>query len=870
MRQIQYLFLFFLTSTLTTTGQHEKPDSSFTVRVESFLTAGPISAPSPVFHSEGISKSTPTSLLQYDYYPVDKMVPVTGQTLPSPETLSLVWERIDADSEGRITFDYPDDTLPRIYYTALYINANRWLKGTLTVHSCQLMQIYLNGDLVASKTTTESGSDTTACTPGQASKDIELIPGKHLIIIKTLRDPDSNSDWFIKGALTVKHPYISGDIDISTYPLRFIDMTNVLDDPRVDNARISPDGELAAVTITRALPPTDIAETWIEIYRTRDGQPYRTYRGGTRINGFAWSPDGTSYSYVQNEDGKTSLWVVNRTDGSQYALLEKISDFSSYQWSPDGSFIVYGITEREEPDKSGVRRVSGLTDRWPWWRHKTYLHLVHVPSGLRYRLTAGELSTSMNSISPDGSKIIFSRTLYDATERPYSQTEFYILDLTTMQIDSVYSGGWSSSAQWSPDGRHILFTGGPSFFGEKGLQIPSGRIPNEYDTQAYIYTIDTGKVEAITRTFDPSVSSAVWSHAENAIYLSTVDRSLQRLYRYDIRTKEIELVDLGIEILGSISFATGRPVAVYTGESASEPPKFYFIDLHRKRPILLADPNRETYRYIRTGETREWTFTNERGTEIDGMVYFPPDFDPTKKYPLIVNYYGGTTPTSRQFEGRYPKNQWAAHGYIVYVLQPSGAIGYGQEFSSLHVNEWGTIVADEIIDGTNKFLDAHPYVDRDRVAGIGASFGGFMTMLLLTRTDIFATAIAHAGISSIASYWGQGYWGYLYNAVAAANSFPWNRPDIFIDQSPLYFADRITTPLLLLHGKSDTNVPPGESLQLYTALKLLGREVEYIEVEAQDHYILNYSKRIVWGYTILAWFDKYLKDQPEWWNNMYK
>ena len=140
---------------------------------------------------------------------------------------------------------------------------------------------------------------------------------------------------------------------------------------------------------------------------------------------------------------------------------------------------------------------------------------------------------------------------------------------------------------------------------------------------------------------------------------------------------------------------------------------------------------------------------------------------------------------------------------------------------------------------------------------------------MLTKTDLFAAGISHAGISAIASYWGEGYWGYSYSAAATANSFPWNRRDIYVDQSPLYSADKITTPLLLLHGASDTNVPPGESFQLYTALKLLGREVEFIEVMDQDHHILNYSKRIVWTKTILAWFDRWLKGQPEWWNELY-
>ncbi len=202
-------------------------------------------------------------------------------------------------------------------------------------------------------------------------------------------------------------------------------------------------------------------------------------------------------------------------------------------------------------------------------------------------------------------------------------------------------------------------------------------------------------------------------------------------------------------------------------------------------------------------------------------------------------------------------------------MQPSGSVGFGQEFSALHVNDWGEIVADDIITGVEYFLKLHSFVDPKRVGCIGASYGGFMTMRLLTETDLFATAVAHAGISSLAGYWGEGYWGYLYSAVATANSFPWNRKDIYVDASPLYSADKITTPLLLLHGTDDTNVPPGESYQLYTSLKLLGRDVELVTVKGENHHILTFDKRLKWSKTIIAWFDKYLKDEPAWWKALY-
>jgi dipeptidyl aminopeptidase/acylaminoacyl peptidase len=224
---------------------------------------------------------------------------------------------------------------------------------------------------------------------------------------------------------------------------------------------------------------------------------------------------------------------------------------------------------------------------------------------------------------------------------------------------------------------------------------------------------------------------------------------------------------------------------------------------------------------------------------------------------------------TRDFGGRYPKEWWAAHGFVVYVLQPSGATGYGQDFSALHVNTWGRDTIGEIIEGTKQFLAAHPFADPARVGCIGASYGGFTTMKLLTETDLFAAGVAHAGISALSSYWGEGYWGYLYSAVATADGYPWNRPDLYVEQSPLFEADKIRTPLLLTHGAEDTNVPPGESDQLFIALRLNGVPVEYLSVAGQNHWIVEHDKRVRWSRSIVAWFDRWLKDRPEWWNAMY-
>ncbi len=867
------LFLLLIIIMPFSAKSSETEADKIQIPITTWLKIGHIESSLPVFHNTKNIKGKKfdlKSLLKFDQFEIKNLLPKEGELFQWDQLKTFNWTKVEADSEGFLFNSASERTVPQFIYFASYIDAKRWAKAKLEVASHHLFQVYLDGEKLTEKTSSEKPKDdTTSAEPGKATHELKLETGKHLLLIKSLKDPENKSEWDLKAELHLSKPWNENDLDLTISPGHQMTIKHLLDGPKIGRISISPDGGLVALSIRQTLPPTANSKSWIELRRTKDGSLLNTYRGGMRISYVQWAPIGKKFSYTSSSKDGTTLWIVDLEKGTSTPLLENIKDMGGHTWAPDGSFIVYSITEKPDSDKTGLKKLEGMPDRWPGWRNRSFLHLVNTVSGTRKQLTGGMLSTNLQSISPDSKKLLFTRSIVDFAERPYSKTEFFMLDLSTMELDSLWTSRWSGSAQWSPDGKKLLVTGGPSLFGENGINVSEGKIPNDYDTQAYIYDLATQKIDPITRNFDPAIGQATWSKTENCIYFNTTDRSYRHLYRYDLNKKRFELIDTGTEVLNRIDMAENKPLAVYTGSSAAVHNKAYVIDLKKKTHRLLTDPEAEDFKHVEFGKVERWTFNNARNIEIEGRIYYPPDFDPAKKYPCIVYYYGGTSPVTRDFGGRYPKNLYAAQGYVVYVLQPSGATGFGQEFSALHVNDWGIIVADEIIDGAKKFLATHQFIDEQRVGCIGASFGGFMTMLLQTRTDMFAAAIAHAGISSISSYWGEGYWGYLYSAVATANSFPWNRKDIYIDQSPLFHADKIKTPLLLLHGSVDTNVPPGESRQLYAALKLLGREVELIEVEGQNHHILTYNKRIKWTKSILAWFDKWLKDQPQWWEDLY-
>jgi len=752
----------------------------------------------------------------------------------------------------------------RFYLLSFDLNVDRYAKTVVRITAPSMFEAYINGVKETSKTTVED----TLTSAKTIKLNFPTNPGTYNILIKYMSLTTNKSPEGVKITIEPEDKdtqvnYTFGNLSQQTK--RNITIRDILEGTRVSQATISPDGQYSLLTYATTKDDgkkSSSKELFIHKTNRRIQLP--------STKNVRWMPTTSKLFYTDDNKGVLNLIAIDPETFTEEIIAKNIPS-GDYSFTPDEKSLIYTDRETPEENKKDLIRLSRPESRQPNNDNRYFLSKYDLATGFKQRLTFGKESTSLNDISNDSRYILYSISRNTPTERPFYKTSMYKLDLQSLNIETLWENeGFANRASFSPDGTKILISGSGEAFEGIGNTLNAGEIPNSYNRQAFIMDMNTKQVEAITRDFNPSIDNSYWNSADGNIYFRTTDRDLSHIYRYNPKNKQFKLITLEEEVVRSISYAKNGTFAVYYGVGDTNSTRAHLFDMKNERSVLISDPGKHRLEQINIANSQEWTFTSSDGSNIDGRYYLPPNFSASKKYPMIVYYYGGTTPTQRTLERSYPPQVYAALGYIVYVLQPSGAIGYGQEFAARHVNAWGKRTADEIIEGTKKFVAEHPFVDGTKIGCVGASYGGFMTMYLQTQTDLFAAAVSHAGISSISSYWGEGYWGYTYSSAASANSYPWNNKELYIEQSPLFNADKISTPLLLLHGTVDTNVPVGESIQMYTALKILGKPVEFVQVKGEDHGVLDFKKRIEWNYSIFAWFAKWLQDDSSWWDSMYK
>lgn len=696
-----------------------------------------------------------------------------------------------------------------------------------------------------------------------------LVPLQHKVVIKYLTRPDDSMDS-LKVDVSTKNASLLTINSLSSNETRPYTIYDVVLGERYSNVSISPNGKYVIYTKTK----TSVGGRTSSRYYVKELATSRIVEETTEY--ISWMPRTNKYYYTRktkvsgaNQTAENELVAVDPATKKEVVIARGIPN-EYYTMSPTEEYLIISGRQEGPKENPDVYEVAEPDDRQPGWRSRGTLAKYDLKTGVQQPLSFGHNNISLCDISQDGKQLLIMKSESRLTERPTTLYTIYCMNLDDFSLKTIVErDGFISDAKFTCNPNELVLAGSPECLGGIGKNVRSDQTPSMIDTQLYLYEIGTKNIIPLTKDFNPNVQSIHLSPADGMMYFTAEDRDFVHMYQLNIKTRKIRQMSEPEDVVLKISVSSSAGNLAFYGQGASNSDRLYSYNPKTQKATLIDDLSSERLDGIKLGVCKPWTYVNENGDSVSCRYYLPADFDATKKYPMIVNYYGGCSPTERYFESRYPHHAYAALGYVVLVVNPHGATGFGQEWSAAHVNTAGKGPAEDIIGSTKAFCAEHSWVNSKKIGCIGASYGGFMTQYLQTVTDIFAAAISHAGISDHTSYWGYGYWGYSYSEVSMANSYPWTRKDLFVEQSPLYNADKIHTPLLFVHGDADTNVPVNESVQMYTALKLLGRETAMVLVKDQNHHILDYDKRITWQNTIWAWFAKWLQDDPTWWESMY-
>jgi len=750
---------------------------------------------------------------------------------------------------------------------SFYVNNQDFVKGSISVKGPKNYKLFIDGQ--------------------EAAGELKLAPEHHTFAIRYLAEPSDTDSISVtinsqlstlKPQLSKKHPYMVHDLT---------------DGRRVRGIALSADGKYVSLSYQTTARGGNSQWSY-ELREVKSGKlllrPNRNVR---------WMPRSVAYLEDEMQGSKRVLFKVDPLSGQRTQLAYDIPS-GDYQVSPAEDYLIFSAEEEGPKEDADVYEVLEMDDRQPGWRTRRYLSKYDLKTGICQRITFGNKGEYLSDISRDGKKLLVISSYSRLSRRPTEVQDVFIMDAQTLKVDTLLQcEGFLGGSMFSPDASQVLFTGNPEVFNRIGCQLPADVTPSMTENELFLFDIASKKVTPLTKDFDPSVERVDWSAVDGNIYFTAEDCDYVNMFVLD--PKKGNITKLSIEgdyayrfdmaynatVIGYLSYKTMEPASAYVMLTPNPSRRDGRLNSSKsnKTPSPLGGAGgriffdgREALGDAEIGTCRDWNFVNSKGDTVYGRLYLPRELSDKiaagdsaslKKYPMIVYYYGGCSPVSRYFESPYAPQYWNSLGYVAYIIEPSGATGFGQEWASRHVNTAGRGPAEDIIEGTKKICEAHPFINKEKIGCMGASYGGFMTQYLQTQTDIFAAAVSHAGITNHTSYWGEGYWGYNYSEVSMANSYPWSHRDLYVNQSPLFNADKIHTPLLLLHGDADTNVPLIESLQMFTALKLLGREVALVQVKGENHHILDYSKKEKWLATQMAWFARWLKDDPTWWDALY-
>lgn len=638
---------------------------------------------------------------------------------------------------------------------------------------------------------------------------------------------------------------------------------------RVGAPTVSPDGRQVVYTVTRYDLETDRGRTDLWLVPTAGGEPRQLTHGSASSSSPAWSPDGRWIAFVSaRDDHGSQIWLLPAAGGEPRRLTSAEGGAGGPVWSRDGSLLAFTSDVWPEGDALAerMRRLSEsrssamlydelMYRHWDAWEDgkRSHVFVTDPETGAARDLTPGPYDTPPiglggfqdYDLSPDGRELAFVRNT-DVPTAVGTGNDIWLVSTDGGEPRLLTeSDGNDVAPQYSPDGRWIAYLAQerPGFEADRVVLTL-------YDRRAGTHT-------ALTPDFDRSVGSFAWAADSRALWFNAQDEIHVRVYRLELRDGRAAGIAPVTDGAYDAAFAPAGDGLVVARQEAHRPTELVALDRNGRVTTQLTRTNEALLDELSLQPVEPFWYDGAEGRRVQGFIVKPPDFDETRRWPVIFLVHGGPQGAwSDNFHYRWNYNMFAAPGYVVVAINPRGSTGYGQEFTDQITLDWGGRVFTDLMLGLDHALAAYAFLDEDRMAAAGASYGGYMMNWFQGRTDRFRTIVNHDGLFDLRS---------MYFATEELwfpewefGGPPWEGSEAYDRWNPSANVDEWDTPMLIIHGAQDFRVPLEQGLAAFTALRRQDVPARLLVFPDEGHFVLRPSNALVWWNTIYGWLADWL------------
>jgi dipeptidyl aminopeptidase/acylaminoacyl peptidase len=650
----------------------------------------------------------------------------------------------------------------------------------------------------------------------------------------------------------------------------------------LNNVRISPDGEYVIYTIQRVERKTEKRYTNLWVVPTAGGEARQFTYGDQSDSGPRWSPDGNQIAFLSNREDKekpSQVYLIPFGGGEARRLTEIDGEIGDLKWSPDGKRLLCMVRkldpetlERqkdEQKKKLGVvarhyERVFYKLDGYGYLpKQRTHLLLIDARTGKGRQLTDHAVYDEYDPAwSPDSKSIVFASNRSADPDFNPDLTDLFVIPATGGEFRKIETPvGDKGLPAYSPDGRWIAYLGAEGegeWYKNTCLWVlpADGSAAPRNLTEQYDIHINSATINDMG---SPEMLPPAWSKDGKRLFFPVTLHGSTVLMSVAANGTDLQTVIGKGGVVGAFTFDREQRRMAYFYGTMDDPAQVFVRDLATGNDRQLTKHNHPLLDGLDLGQIEEVWFKGPDDNDLQGWILKPPAFDPSKKYPSILEIHGG--PITQY--GNYFMHEFyylASKGFVVYFSNPRGGRGYGEAHAKAIWGGWGDADYADLMTWAD-YMEKQPYIDSQRMGVTGGSYGGYMTVWIIGHTQRFKAAATQRCVSNFISMWGSSDMNWVFQQVLNDKP-PFEDLQKYWDHSPVKYIGNAKTPTLVLHNEFDLRCPIEQGEQVFVALKSLGVDTEMVRFPDEFHGLSRTGRtdrRIARLNHILRWMEKYLK-----------